>query len=323
MKKFLKWLLIVVGILVFIILVTAVIIWLKPLPKFETKKIEVKIDTSASKVENGVKLASMLCRSCHYNESTGKFTGRELKEVKDFGTIYSKNITQDPIAGIGKWTDEQLVFFIRTGIKPDGQYVPPYMPKLAHISDDDLYSIIAFLRSDHPWVQADNTRQPETKPSFLVKFLVFIGAFKPFDYPAQPIPNPDTSNQVERGKYIALYQMECFACHSKDFSKNDYLNPEKSLGFFGGGNEMLTDDGLEIKTLNITMDKETGIGSWTEEQFVKAVKTGIVPTGGPSLRNPMIPYAALSDEEVKAIFAYLKTVPTIQNKVERNFKKDD
>lgn len=322
MKKVIKWLLIIVGIIVLLLGITALIIWLKPLPKYTAEKINLKIDYTPQRVENGTRLAAMLCKNCHYSDATSKFTGRQMNEVSDFGKIISKNITKDPVAGIAKWTDGELVYFIRTGVKPDGQYVPPYMPKLAHISDEDLFSIIAFLRSEHPWVQADNTRQADCEPSFLPKFLCFIGAFKPFEYPKQAIPGPDTTNMVAWGKYISLYQMECFACHSKDFAKNDYYTPEKSEGFFGGGNDLRTETGLKIKSLNLTMDNETGIGSWTEEEFMKAVRSGLHPRGEPALRYPMIPYAGLTDPEVKAIYAYLKTVPVIKNKVVRNFEKE-
>jgi hypothetical protein len=222
------------------------------------------------------------------------------------------------MAGIGKWTDGDLIYFIRTGVKPDGQYVPPYMPKLIHISDEDLYSIIAFLRSANNWVQADNTRQPSSKPSFLTKFLVTINAMKPFNYPKSSIPPPDTTDIVKWGKYISCYQLECYSCHSKDFAKNDYLTPENSPGYFGGGNEMYNLEGKKMLTLNITPDENTGIGTWTEDQFIKAVKSGLVPDGGPALRYPMQPYSNLSDAEVKAIYAYLKTIPKLNHKVGRS-----
>jgi cytochrome c1 len=68
---------------------------------------------------------------------------------------------------------------------------------------------------------------------------------------------------------------------------------------------------------NLTMDEETGLGSWTEAQFVTALKHGQLPNGQPALRQPMAPYSSLTDSEAKAIFAYLKTVPKIKNKVER------
>jgi hypothetical protein len=320
MKKVLKWLLIIIGIVVLLAGITALIIWLKPLPSYTAEKINLKIDYTPERVQNGVRLASMLCRNCHFNESTGKFTGREMTEIDHFGKVIAKNITRHPDAGIGKWTDGELVYFIRTGIKPNGDYVPPYMPKLVHLSDEDMNSLIAFLRSEHPWVQADNTRQQDSKPSFLVKFLVFIGAMEPFDFPKQSINPPDTANVVEYGKYIALYQMECFACHSKDFAKNDYYHPEKSVGFFGGGNEMKNDKGEIVRSANITMDDETGIGSWTEDEFVQAVRTATHPRRKAPLRQPMMPYAGLSENEVKAVYAYLKTIPKINNKVDRNFE---
>ena len=319
MKKIMKYLLILVISVVVLAGIFASYIALRSIPKYDVQKISVKVESTPARIENGTKLASMLCRSCHYNENTQKFTGRELTEAPQFGKIYSRNITRDSVVGIGNWSDADLIYFIRTGIMPDGQYVPPYMPKLVHISDEDLYSIIAFLRSDNHWVQPDNTRQPDSRPSFLTKFLVTIGAFKPFPYPSEKINGPDSSDQVKLGKYITLYQLECFTCHSKDFAKNDYYNPEKSPGFFGGGNELYDPEGKKILSMNITMDPETGIGKWSEEDFIKAVKTGILPNGQPALRNPMQPYTNLTDAEVKAIYSYLKTVPVITNKVERKF----
>ncbi len=71
-------------------------------------------------------------------------------------------------------------------------------------------------------------------------------------------------------------------------------------------------NGNIIFSANLTMDKETGLGNWTEEQFIKAVKTGIRP-GKIANRYPMFPYAYLTDEEVSAIWVYLQTVPQINN----------
>lgn len=317
MKKIFRYLLIIILIVVVLVGAFAAFVAIRGIPKYKAEKLDFKVEPTPERLTNGQKLASMLCKSCHFNEGTGKFTGRKLGEAPQFGDIYTRNITKDTVNGIGKWTNGELAYLLRTGIKPDGTYLPPYMPKLIRISDEDLQSVIAFIRSDHPWVQADNTRQPESKPSFLTKFLTNIGAIKPFPYPKGPIPNPDTTNAVKWGEYIALNQLECYSCHSKDFADNDYFNPPKSPGFFGGGNEIYDKEGKALKSLNITMD-ETGIGGWSEEDFVKAVKYGQLPNNQPGLRYPMQPYANLSDAEVKAIFAYLKTVPKINNKVDRN-----
>ncbi len=317
MKKALRYLLILIGILILSVGGFAAYIAIRGIPDYEPQNVSLKIDYTPQRIAKGQKLASLLCTHCHLDPSTAKFTGRRMDEVEQFGTVYSKNITHHPDNNISKWTDGQLAYLLRTGVKPDGVYLPPYMPKLAHLSDEDLYSIISFLRSDHPWLQADAKQQPETKPSFFTKFLTNIGALKPFPYPTAPIADPDTTNAVAWGRYIALNQLECFACHSKDFAKNDYFKPENSPGFFGGGNELQMPDGKKIKSLNITMDEETGIGKWTEDEFVKAVRFGQV-SGKPSLRPPMMAYSNLTESEAKAIYAYLKTVPKLKNKVDRN-----
>jgi len=111
--------------------------------------------------------------------------------------------------------------------------------------------------------------------------------------------------------------LDCYACHSKDFSKNDYETPEKSLGFFGGGNKLSDKEGNTIYSLNISPDENTGIGRWSGDEFVRALKSGIVPGNQPALRYPMVPYNNLTDKEAKAIYAYLRTVPKQNNKVER------
>jgi cytochrome c2/mono/diheme cytochrome c family protein len=317
MKKLIKILGIILLLIVVVIAGGATFISVRGVPKYEAKVPDIpKVEVTPERVARGETIASMLCRNCHFNPQTNKLTGRELKEAPDFGIIYSKNITQDAESGIGKWTDAQIIYFIRTGIHPlTGQYVPPYMVKLAHIADEDLRSVVAYLRSDRPEVQADPSVHPPTEPSFLTKFLCTV-AFKPFPFPEKEITRPDTTNKVEWGKYIALYQIECFSCHSANFKTDNFLEPEKSEGFMGGGNELTMEDGKPIKTLNLTSDEETGIGKWTEEDFVKALKTGIVPSG-PALRQPMMPFYQLTDEEAKAIYAYLKTVPKLSHKVDR------
>lgn len=241
-----------------------------------------------------------------------------MEEIPQFGAVYSRNITNDPVHGIGKMTDGQLYYLLRTGIRPDGRFLP-IMAKLQKMSDEDLQSVIAFLRSDNQWVQADATANVDSKYSFLSKFLTNMKIVRPMPF-YKSVPEPDTSNAVKWGEYVCLYRVECYTCHSKDFATDDFVNPEKSKGFFGGGNAFKMPDGSTVTSLNLTMDEETGIGRWTEDEFVKAVKTGIVPNGQAALRPPMKPYVYLSDGEVKAIYAYLKTIPKIHNEVDRQTK---
>jgi hypothetical protein len=83
---------------------------------------------------------------------------------------------------------------------------------------------------------------------------------------------------------------------------------------------MLNFEAELVYSANITMDKETGIGGWTKQQFLEAVKYGKNPKGGP-LYYPMFPHTTLTDTEVNAIYDYLQTIPTIKNQVVRYVSK--
>lgn len=313
MKKALKILGIGLGVLILIGIIAGFTINLRGIPTYEVDIPAYQLNSTPESVERGKKLTLTLCAGCHRDPETGKLTGTRMKDAPaEFGLIYSKNITQDPEYGIGNWTPAELMYLLRTGIRPDGQYLPPYMAKLPLMADEDMHAIISFLKSDDPMVAAVNTPDQESEVSFLTKLLCNV-AWKPFALPEQPIPMPDTTDEIAWGKYLAQ-NLDCYSCHSADFKTNNFLQPEQSVGYFGGGNPTLNLDGEVVLTSNLT-PHETGIGGWTEEQFILAVKSGIVE-GRPKLRYPMAPYALLSDEEVLAIFAYLKTIPPIENEVD-------
>jgi hypothetical protein len=317
MKKALRYVLIIVGILIILVGGFAAFIAIRGVPKYTAENFDLKVVSTPERIERGRQLSAMLCNDCHMNPNTGKLTGRKMDEVSQFGAVYSRNITNDAEHGIGKMTDGQLAYLLRTGIRPDGRFLP-VMAKLQKMSDEDLQSVIAFLRSDNQWVKADATENRESQYSFLTKFLTTMKIIKPMPF-YKSVAEPDTTNIVKWGEYVCLYRVECYTCHSADFTTDDFINPEKSKGFFGGGNTFKMPDGSVIRSANLTMDEETGIGRWTEEEFVKAVKTGIVPNGQPAVRPPMKPFAFLSDGEAKAIYAYLKTIPKIKNEVQRKF----
>lgn len=316
MKKLLR----IVGIAFFAIVVLLFIVFLfinvRGIPTYETKVVNHTVVSTPESIQRGKKLASMLCASCHKNPETGKLTGKHMLDgPAEFGEIHSLNITQDKTYGIGDWTDGEIIYLLRTGIRKNGAYAPPYMAKLPNMADEDIDAIVSFLRSDDPMVTADPTPDPETKPSFLTKFLCNF-AFKPFPMPENSIPLPDTTNEVALGKYLAQ-NLDCYTCHSADFKSNDYLKPEKSIGYFGGGNKLPNEQRVIMVTPNLTPDKETGIGNWSKEKFVKAVRFGIIE-GQEATRYPMIPYTQLTNKEVGAIYEYLRTIPPINNKVERS-----
>lgn len=320
MKKFFKGLLFLVLAVIVLVGCFAAYIQIDGIPKYETEKVEMKVEVTPEKVALGAKIAAVQCAYCHRG-SDGKLSGRKLGELPpDFGIIYSANITQSKTAGIANWTDGEIYYLLRTGCKPDGQYLPVYMPKFPHMSEEDMEGVIAWLRSDNAEVQASEVAKVPSQPSFLVKFLSHV-AFKKIPLNKQPILAPDTNNLQAYGRYLTAGRYDCYPCHSADFKTLNMEFPEKTPGYCGGGNMMLNLNGNQIFTANITADDNTGIGTWTEEDFRKAMHEG-VNKEGKNLRDPMLRYNGLTNQEVKAIFTYLRTVPVIKNKVDRQWDKD-
>ena len=314
MKKLLR----VIVILVVIVLLLGGgaigFISIRGIPVYETKPVVFSAEITPERVARGKKLSSMLCQHCHFDPKTQAFTGKFVADgPPEFGRAFSANITQSKEHGIGNWTDAEIAYLLRTGVKKDGGYAPPWMPKLPLIADEDLKSIIAFLRSDDPMVAANETPDIPCEPSLLTKVLCTV-AFKPLPYPEVAYTVPDTADHVQLGRYLSNNVLACYECHSADFKTNNQLAPEQSPGFYGGGNLMLDLDGKPILTSNITPDNEGGIGKWSRDQFIGAVMYGRKPDGT-QLRYPMAPYVALDSLEAGAIYDYLKTIPPINKKV--------
>ena len=118
MKKILKVLLIILIVVIVVVGGAAAFISIRGIPSYDVNvPVIPNVEITPERIARGEKLASMLCRSCHFNPETGKFTGKQLNDAPAFGKIYSKNITHDKEVGIGNWTDAQLIYFIRTGIR--------------------------------------------------------------------------------------------------------------------------------------------------------------------------------------------------------------
>jgi len=284
------------------------------IPSYENEAKELSVELTEERVAEGARMAAILCIQCHGSRD-GLLGGSPMEDLTVFGEVYAPNITQHPQLGITDYTDGELVYLLRTGIRKDGQYVPPWMPKFPHLSDEDMYSIIAFLSSDHPLVQPSDIQLPEIKPSFLAKMLSRTSAFKPLPYPDGKVEAPPRSDRVAYGKYLVDAKFDCFSCHSASFKKIDIMNPENSLGYMGGGNVLLDKEFNEIYSSNLTMDKETGLGNWSEEDFIKTLRFGMKPDNTPLL-FPMVPAPMITDEEASAIWTYLQTIPVIVNKME-------
>jgi len=316
MRKALKIVAVLIGVLVLIVLTVVIYLNVKGIPHYEAKDPGIIVPPDSAMIVQGKKLAVLLCKDCHYNPVTDKLSGKRIDDpaVAQFGKLWSQNITQDKEFGIGNWTDGQLMYLFRTSIRPDGRYLPPWMPSMSNMSDYDVKSIIAFLHSPDPWVQASATPDTAVKPSLLSKFLANT-VFKPRPYPDHEIAQPDTNNKVAWGRYIVTGALDCYPCHSADFKTMRVDTPWRTPGFMGGGNQVgMNANGEIMLSANITPDKETGIGNWSEAEFIRALRFGQKPDGSP-IQMPMVPFSALTESEARAVYQYLMTIPPISNKI--------
>ena len=309
MKKVLKVLGYTLGSLLLIVLLFAAYIQFAPLPVYEVKAPDLHIQPDSVRIAEGGRIVMTMCAECHRGDD-GQLSGKLWADDAIFGKLWSANLSQHPEAGIGKYTDGELAYMIRTGVKRDGHFAGPFM---AHplMADEDVAAIIAFLRSDAPAVQPIDQRPPAPEYYFVGK-LAYKLIFKPLPYPAGPIHPPPASDQIAWGKYLATSKWQCYRCHSASFETNDDLVPEKSTGFFAGGNPLADPDKVIVPSANLTPDPETGIGNWTQAQFMEAIRSRKRPDGT-SVRLPMPPLTALSDAELMAIWAYLRTIPAVKS----------
>ncbi|HXU70474.1 MAG TPA: c-type cytochrome [Polyangia bacterium] len=283
------------------------------IPHFKPPVVDVHVDLTPERVARGKKLVSLLCAECHKNPTTGKLTGKRMEDApREFGELHSRNITKSVAHGIGAWKDGEIVGLLRTGIARDGRYTPPWMAKLPHMSDEDVYSIIAFLRSDDPMVAASEEPSIACKTSLLSKVLAHT-VFRPLPMPTTVQTAPAKTDKVAYGRYLVTHALECYSCHSADFKTMNVDEPEKSPGFLGGDNALVGLSQEKVYSANITFDEETGIGKWSEANLKRALRDGIRPDNT-LVRYPMEPMRDLEDDDVAAIYAYLQQVPKIHKR---------
>lgn len=283
-----------------------------PLPTYKpSKKINYEWKVKDVSLQEGRKLAIGICMKCHYSYTSETLAGRQHGNPARLGSFWSGNITQDTTYGIGKWTEDELFYFLKTGVNNKGKYIFD-MPKYPNLSDEDMSSLIAFLKSEDPLVQPTALYNPPPQYSFLTKGLLHFW-LRPLKYEMSPVPSPDFANSIEFGKYLSTAKYSCFDCHSRHSMTNNYLNPESSRKFFQGGNPHANEKGERIFTLNLTPDNKSGIGSWSQKDFISAMKIGVTPDGR-KLQDPMFPFPLLDTTEIIAIYDYLQSLKPVKNR---------
>ena len=226
----------------------------------------------------------------------------EESEVPSPYRVVAPNISPDPDYGAGRWKDTDFVRALRRGIGHDGRTLYPLMPYsyFRHLSDDDLASIIVYVRSIAPV----HIKRPKTElPTDIAKTLQSLP-------PLEHVPNPDDSNPLKYGEYLVTVA-HCDLCHTPVDEKGDAL---EGLSF-AGGQLMQGPWGPTVASLNLTPDP-SGLSYFDEQMFIDTLRNGAVKARLLSDAMPWGYFRNLTDEDLKAILAYLHTLKPVRHRVD-------
>jgi mono/diheme cytochrome c family protein len=228
-------------------------------------------------------------------------TGNHLFPLP-FGAIYSANITPDQETGIGRRTDGDLARILRYGVRADGKAAIPLM-EFQGLSDEDLTAVVSFLKS-RPGVRHP---VPDHRLNMLGK-AVMAFAIKP-EGPSEPPPRTSPAGvSIERGSYLANKVSSCAGCHTERSTRDGSLVGPRFAG--GGRLDVAADPTKVYVTPNLTPDPKTGvIGAWTEEMFIVRFRQGEAIPGSPM---PWGAYAQMTDDDLRSLFSYLRSLPPVE-----------
>ncbi|MEE8443539.1 MAG: c-type cytochrome, partial [Dehalococcoidia bacterium] len=324
-EKWLKRLLIglgaLVGLLVIVVIGAVVYIQLTWDNLYDRSVPQVTAPTTAEAVARGEYIFkyTAICWMCHgsgedINAAPAggfEFDLRKVGPPGGFGVFYASNLTPDSETGLGAWSDGEIFRALREGLSRDGR-VLQLMPFewYTGMSDADLLSIVAYLKSLPPV----HNPIPANRINFVPKALLAFKVIKPQTPVDEIIIAPAEGPTVEYGQYLSSHLSSCAECHTpRNPQTGQFLMDQP----FTGQSLRIEEEGVSVQPPNITPDQETGIGSWSEDQFLTALRTGMRPDGTVimPLFMPWLIYKDLSDDDLRAIYRYLRSLPATSNDV--------
>jgi len=306
----------VVLILLLALAITFTISWQPILGPRSRALTDRKFESTPQRLARGRYIATSVsgCAYCHSEHDLSsreqpilpgrEGVGAELWFSDLPGRVVAPNLTPDPQTGAGAWTDDQLARAIREGIGHDGRALFPLMPysRYRSMSDEDLASVIVYLRSLPPVQHA----LPKTEIIFPVNYLI-RNAPQPL---TAPVASPDPSDRVAWGRYLTTIG-GCEDCHTP----TDRGREIPGMSFAGG--VYMREPGTQAAAANITPDS-SGISYYDEGVFIKMIRTGTVGARQLSSVMPWAFYRNMTDDDLKAIFAFLRTVKPVHHRVDNS-----
>jgi mono/diheme cytochrome c family protein len=258
----------------------------------------------ASLVAKGKYLAEAAdCEACHTVPGHARYAGG-LAFKLPFGTLYTPNITADKETGIGGWNDADFLRAVHKGIAPDGTRLYPAFPYAAYsmMTDEDALAIKAYLFS-LPAVRAKEPKADLAFPYNQRWLMIFWSLF--FDPNTRFRPNTARSAAWNRGAYLAEAMGHCGDCHTPRNLLMALDNRDKFKGAIAAG----------WTAYDITPDKASGIGTWSDATLVQYLGNGHAAAHG-TASGPMgeavdNSLSQLVPDDIKAIVVYLRSVPPI------------
>ena len=300
MKRVFKWLGIAFGSLIGLLLVAGVVLYLMGNARlnktYDFPPSNIVLPTDAASIAYGKHRAETLCQGCHGADLSGE---DNWFSVPPIGTIDSANLTSGD-GGIGsEFTTDDYVRAIRHGIDREGKPIfMPAVPSTAHLSDEDLGAIIAYLKTIPP--VDHQTKERNFTP--LAKILLAAGMLG--QLPAESVSHdihvtaPERGVSVEYGKYL-VDTNDCHTCHGPELNGGPFPDPS-----------------ITRISPNLTPGGE--LGFWSEEDFMNTIRTGKTPSGH-ELDPKLMPweiYRQFYDDELKAIYMYLQSLPKLKQYTE-------
>jgi mono/diheme cytochrome c family protein len=258
----------------------------------------------ASLVERGAYLARAAdCMACHTKPGGKDFAGG-LAFKLPFGTLYSTNITPDKETGIGNYSDADFLSAMQRGIRRDGARLYPAMPYVSYtyMTDDDALAIKAYLFSLPP-VHAPAPANTLAFPFDQRWAMMFWSAL--FNPDTRFAPDASKSPEWNRGAYLAEAMAHCGECHTPRNLAFALDNRKKFAGAVAAG----------WHAFNITSDKATGVGGWSDADLASYLANGHA-NGHGTASGPMgeavdRSFSQMTPDDIKSMVAYLRTVPPI------------
>ena len=317
MKTFGKILLILlVAVLVFLVAAISLTIGWRPILGPKARPLTArKFESTPQRLERGKYIFNSAagCVDCHSeHDPTGQdhvvlSNMQGSGEVMFFddlpGRVVASNLTPDKETGAGTWSDDQVARAIREGIGHDGRALFPMMPyeHYRSMSDEDLASVIVYMRSLAPI----HHELPKTEIIFPVKYLM-RSAPEPI---TAPVTAPDPADKLLWGAYV-VNMAGCGDCHTPT---DEHGQPLPGMEFAGG--QVFKGPWISIASANITPDA-SGIGYYDEALFLQVMRTGYVKARRLAWLMPVEQYKGMTDDDLKAAFAYLRTVKPVKHRVD-------